>query len=256
MQFALELAREANQLIQGYFQSKDLQIDRKHDRTLVTKADREAEKLMRMRIEAKFPHDSILGEEWGETQKDPGRLWILDPIDGTQSFVCGVPLFGSLIGYVEDDQPTLGVCSFPALDEVLFAETSQGSWWMRSHASKPERCRVSEVSRVSEAMLCSTTLKTFEASGKLHRFLRLEGACAQSRGWSDCYGYALVATGRADLVLDPLMHIWDCAALEPIIREAGGFFGDWSGKATIASNEAIACNLRIKNEALLLLKAE
>jgi len=229
-------------IVLSYFQGAHLERVKKHDGTDVTKADREAEAYLRKMISQEFPQDSITGEESGETLGSSGWRWIVDPIDGTAAFVQGVPLFGTLIGATFNDQPLIGVIAIHALGESVFALKGQGAWWIRNKDAEPVRCHVSSQTQLSDAAFCYTTVKSWDqcGAGKAHEKLRQR--VSQDRGWSDCYGYVLVATGRADIMVDAKMHIWDNAALMPIIEEAGGRFTDWNGRSVIDGGNAVASN--------------
>jgi histidinol-phosphatase len=253
LEFALDAARESSELILGYYQSSSLAIESKRDSSPVTAADRGAEELIRKRIAKEFQGDGVLGEEFGESPSSNGCRWILDPVDGTKSFIHGVPLFGTLIGLQIGDHLVLGVCRFPALDEVVYAVQSQGTWWQIGNAS-PQRVRVSTVATLSEALFCSTTISGWERIGRYDAFERLRSAVKLTRGWGDCYGHVLVATGRADVMVDPLMNAWDAAALVPIVQEAGGHFMDWNGKPTIDSGNGVSVNAALKDPVLELLQ--
>jgi histidinol-phosphatase len=253
LQFALETARQASTLILGFYQSESLAVEAKRDSSPVTAADRGAEDLIRSQIEQAFPGDGVLGEELGETPSSNGFRWILDPIDGTKSFIHGVPLFGTLIGLEFNDRVVLGVCRFPALDEVVYAAEGQGAWWQIG-GTAPRRARVSRVDRLSEALFCVTTISGWERIGRYDAFERIRSAAKLTRGWGDCYGHALVATGRADVMIDPLMNPWDAAALVPIVQEAGGHFCDWTGRTSIHSGNGISVNLALKETVVALLK--
>jgi len=235
LQFSVQLAREAGSITEGYFKGP-LSPARKADNSFVTEADRETERHLRQSIERLFPDDTILGEEEGEKQGASGRRWIIDPIDGTYSFVHGVPLYGVMIGLEVDGDPVLGVVNLPALNEIIYAASGLGCFW------NDKTARVSSTNPLDQALLLTTDLS---APGK-HRFgpaleaLRLKANA--SRTWGDCYGHVLVATGRAEVMLDPVMNIWDCAALLPIIEEAGGTFTDWQGLRTINGGNAISTN--------------
>jgi myo-inositol-1(or 4)-monophosphatase len=253
LQFALEIARKASGLILGYYQSESLAVETKRDTSPVTAADRGAEELIRKGIQAEFPGDGVLGEELGESPSSNGFRWILDPIDGTKSFIHGVPLFGTLIGLEFEDRMVLGVCRFPALEEVVYAAEGQGAWWQIG-AGAPRRARVSRVDRLSEALFCVTTISGWERIGRYDAFERIRSAAKLTRGWGDCYGHALVATGRADVMVDPLMNPWDAAALVPIVQEAGGHFCDWTGRTSIHSGNGISVNAGLKETVLDLLR--
>jgi histidinol phosphatase-like enzyme (inositol monophosphatase family) len=189
---------------------------------------------MRRIIGRAFPDHTILGEEEGETAGTAPVRWIIDPLDGTRTFVRGVPLYGTLVGVEVRDEPVVGVIHLPALDETLAAARGQGCTWN----GRP--CRVSATDGLDRALLVVTDERV--ARGRSGAYDRLVAATAMQRTWADCYGYALVATGRAEVALDPIMNVWDCAALLPIVEEAGGRFTDWSGRRTIRSGESVATN--------------
>jgi histidinol phosphatase-like enzyme (inositol monophosphatase family) len=209
-------------------------VEWKADATPVTAADREAEAVIRQVISRAFPDHGILGEEDGETVgKGPCR-WIIDPLDGTKSFVRGVPLYGTLIGVELRGEPVVGVIYLPALGETVAAARGEGCTWN----GRP--CRVSTVARLEGALVVLSDERT--ARARSGAFADLAGRVQLERTWGDCYGYALVATGRAEVALDPVVNVWDCAALLPIVEEAGGRFTDWKGRRTIAGGEAVATN--------------
>jgi histidinol-phosphatase len=251
---AIDAAREAGRIILEHFLREGLEIERKPDASPVTVADREAERSLRARIAREFPEDSILGEELGETRGSGEFWWILDPIDGTVSFVHGVPLFGTLIGIGRGRESDAGVILLPALDELVYAQRDRGAWWMRAGRTHP--ARVSPVSALSEALVCTTSGSTFDDVGRADAYEKLRTRARSSRGWGDCYGYVLVATGRADVMLDPRMHVWDTAALQPIVEEAGGRFADWTGAPTIHGKNAVATNGHLLDEVLACLRSD
>lgn len=242
LELALSAGRAAGRLILDYYRSDRLGTEWKEDLSPVTVADRHAESLLRDEIRRRFPDDGVLGEEHGEIEGRSGYRWILDPIDGTRSFVHGVPLFGTLIGVEFGGRSVLGACLFPALGESLHAIEGQGSWYEATPGAQATPARVSEVRSLREAALCITSVRAFEETGTLAVYDALWRAARLTRGWSDCYAYALVATGRVDVVVDPSMHLWDCAALQPILDEAGGVFTDWTGASTIYSRQTIGSN--------------
>jgi len=233
--FSVQLALEAGAITEGYFKGT-LSPARKADNSFVTVADRETERHLRQSIEQVFPDDAILGEEEGEKQGASGRRWIIDPIDGTYSFVHGVPLYGVMIGLEIDGDPVLGVVHLPALNEIIYAASGLGCFWNGKTA------RVSSTSSLDQALLLATDFSSTadHIFGPALEDLRLKANA--SRTWGDCYGHVLVATGRAEVMLDPIMNIWDCAALLPIIEEAGGTFTDWHGRRTINGGNAISTN--------------
>jgi histidinol phosphatase-like enzyme (inositol monophosphatase family) len=223
-------------------------IETKVDNTPVTCADREAEQVIRSVISRAFPDHTILGEESGEVSGDPRYKWIIDPIDGTKSFIHGVPMYGTLIGVEVDGVASVGVVYLPATDEMLNAASGLGCRWNGRPA------RVSKVDRIEDATLLTTS--PISAMKRSDAFERLASRAKLVRGWSDCYGYVLVATGRAEIMLDPAMNLWDCAPLLPILQESGGHFFDWTGKATIHGKDAAATNAALFREVVELLRGE
>jgi histidinol phosphatase-like enzyme (inositol monophosphatase family) len=199
-------------------------------------ADREAERSLRACIEKAFPDDAILGEEEGEKPGKTDRRWILDPIDGTYSFVHGVPLYGVLIGLEIGGEAVIGVVGLPALDELVYAARGVGCFWNDVPA------RVSSTESLEDALLLSTDFGTCERYGFGQAAEILQRQVHARRTWGDAYGHVLVATGRADIMLDPIMNVWDCAPLLPILEEAGGTFTNWKGERTIRGGNAISTN--------------
>jgi len=235
LDFAVDAAHRAGALTLGWFRT-DPTIDLKDDRTPVTVADRAAEQFLRERIRAAYPDHGIVGEEFGVHEgRAPGR-WILDPIDGTFSFICGVPLYAVLIGFEWEGRMEVGVIHLPALGETVYAARGLGCRWNGRPA------RVSRVTDLSAATLVVTDRKTVERANRRTAYERLFAACRAERGWSDAYSYALLATGRVDVVVDAQMSLWDTAALVPVISEAGGRLTDWSGRDDHAAPEAVATN--------------
>ena len=236
LQAAAELAKLAGATAHRYWRT-DLAVEWKEDGSPVTRADREAERFARGWIAERFPADGILGEEFGVQPGTSGRRWILDPVDGTKSFVRGVPLWGTLVAVAEGEHVLAGAMCFPALDETIAAAPGEGCWHEGS------RARVSAIDRLSAATVLATDVAGLQA---------LAGHAAIARTWGDCYGYLLVATGRAEVMVDLRMGDWDSACLLPIMEEAGGVFTDLKGKRTafggsaIATNEALAADVRMR----------
>ncbi|HEX7022581.1 MAG TPA: inositol monophosphatase family protein [Trueperaceae bacterium] len=249
LDFATQLAYDAGRLTLGYYQT-GLRPDFKPDDTPVTVADRKAEELIRARIEATYPKHGILGEEYGDSQPDASYRWIIDPIDGTKAFLRGVPLYAVLIALEIEGISEVGAAYFPALDEMIGAASRQGCYWNGRPA------RVSQARDLSRATLAYTDVAGFAKHGRQAAFERLAAACYDRRGWSDAYGYALVATGRVELMLDPVVSPWDCGPFPPILREAGGTFGDWKGHETIYANEALATTRDLLPEVLRIVEGE
>src|SRR5882724_8237302 len=246
LDFAVSIAWQAGKVTLEYFHTK-LTTETKADESPVTIADRQTEQTIRESIAAKFPDHSIVGEEYGEQAGDSQYRWIIDPIDGTQSFIRGVPLYGVLIGLEHNDEPVVGVVNYPALGEMLYAARGEGCYWNGTRAA------VSTVAKLKDAVFLTTGPELFHQSNRGSAYDRLSKATGKQRTWGDCYGYGLVATGRADLMIDPIMHVWDCAPLLPIMIEAGGTFTDWTGKTTIHGGDAIATNGLIFDQVMKLL---
>jgi len=214
-------------------------VEFKADNTPVTQADREAELLVRERILASFPTHSILGEEHGSVAGDPDYQWIIDPIDGTKSFVHGVPLYSTLVGLQVRGKPTVGVIYIPATKDIVFAATGKGCF----HNGTP--AKVSTVEKIEQALILTSGLMP---ALKRPQFVELASRCRISRTWGDGYGYFLVATGRAEIMADPKMNPWDCAAIIPVIQEAGGWCSSWAGDITIDGGDLFACNAALATE--------
>jgi histidinol phosphatase-like enzyme (inositol monophosphatase family) len=235
LNFAVDLAREAGEGTLRHFKGSFV-AERKADNSFVTIADREAERLIRNKIAASFPDDTIMGEEEGIKAGTSGRQWILDPIDGTYSFVHGVPLYAVLIALEIEKELVVGVINIPALNEIVFAAKGLGCFW------NDQRCHVSSTTSLDQALLLASDFGTCEEFGFGAAADRLQKSVNARRTWGDAYGHLLVATGRADIMLDPVMNVWDCAALLPVIEEAGGTFTDWRGERTIYGGNAISTN--------------
>jgi histidinol-phosphatase len=248
LDFATETAYLAGKVTLAYFQTS-VRADVKRDNTPVTAADRQAEELIRSRIEARYPQHAIVGEEYGNKESaGASHRWFIDPIDGTKSFVCGVPLYAVLIGLEIEGLVRAGVAYFPALDEMLAAASGMGCWW------NGRRARVSDTSSLHRAVVAFGDVAAFAKHGRARAWARLQRAAYLCAGWGDAYGYLLVATGRVELMLDPIMSVWDCAPFPPILQEAGGTFGDWEGHPTIYAGEAMATNGALLPEVLALLQ--
>ncbi|MCA9053753.1 MAG: histidinol-phosphatase [Planctomycetaceae bacterium] len=253
LRFGLAAAREAQHLILKHYQSAELAVEVKSDESPVTVADRGAEQLIRERLADAFPQDGVFGEEFGESEGTNGYRWILDPIDGTKAFVAGVPLFGCMLGLERDGDCALGIVRFPALDEVVYATVGGGAWWQRG-VEPPRPAHVTKTSQLRESLLCFTDVDGWLKVAQLDTFERLVRSARIVRGWGDCYGHCLVALGRADVMIDPLLNPWDAAALVPIVEEAGGRFVAWNGERTIHGGNGVSSNGRLQDEILALLQ--
>ena len=232
---AVELARLTGDIALRHFRSR-LIVEIKVDGSPVTVADRAAETAARGWVRQYFPDHGVLGEEFGVERPEAARRWIIDPIDGTKSFVRGVTLWGSLVALCEGDRVLAGAAYFPAVDELVAAAPGAGCWWNGS------RCCVSMEARIDSATVLTTDERFHERPESRPGWLRIAERALVSRSWGDCFGYLLVATGRAEAMLDPVLSPWDAAALQPIIEEAGGSFTDWNGRATAFGGSAVATN--------------
>jgi histidinol phosphatase-like enzyme (inositol monophosphatase family) len=247
LSLACQAARAAGDSTLKYFRRERFSYERKEDNSPVTIADREAERILREQIQAAFPDDAIVGEEYGSQEGDSGYRWILDPIDGTTSFVSGVPLYGTLVGVEHQQRSIIGV--IPALNECVYAAQGCGAWYVAG-GGQPEAARVSSCESLADGLFLASQVDLFEKRDAWQVFRELQRRCYITRTWGDCYGYLLVATGRAEVMMDPVMRVWDAAALQPILEEAGGTFTDWQGQRTIYHGEGIGTNRRVLDEVL------
>jgi histidinol-phosphatase len=238
---AAELARITGTVALRHYRT-NLTVETKADGSPVTVADRAAETAARAWVQSRFPQDGILGEELGEERPGAARRWIIDPIDGTKAFVRGTPLWGSLVALCEGEHVLAGAAYFPAVDELVAAAPGAGCWWNGS------RCRVSSVGSLADATVLTTDERFPENPECAAGFRALARVASVSRTWGDCFGYLLVATGRAEVMCDGTMSVWDAAALQPIIEEAGGVFTDWRGTPTAFGGSAVATNRPLADE--------
>ncbi len=239
LELARRLAHQAGQVTLRYFRAGDLHVEQKDDASPVTAADREAEQLLRQQIALAFPEDAICGEEFGAQEGSSPFTWVLDPIDGTKSFIHGVPLYGTLIGLLHQQRPAAGVIHVPALEETVWGTPEAGSWYSRP-GSEPQPCRLRRCEQLDQATLLTSEVEGFVATGTFDALERLASATRITRTWGDCYGYLLLATGRADVMLDPRMHLWDAVAVMAVIQGAGGRFTDWHGRACADGGNGLA----------------
>lgn len=241
LDFAVEVAWRAGIETLAHYQT-GIAAEAKPDASPVTAADRAAESVARRLIESRHPGDAVLGEEQGEEREGADRRWIIDPIDGTRSFMRGVPLYGVLIALEAGGDAVLGVMHFPALAETVYAARGLGCWW------NGRRARVSAETRLQDALVLATDAESIERLGRGPGWDRLRRSAGLCRTWGDCYGYALVATGRAEAMLDPMLSLWDVAAVVPIIEEAGGVFTDWDGTPGHRAGSGVATNAALADE--------
>jgi histidinol phosphatase-like enzyme (inositol monophosphatase family) len=245
-----QMNRRAGELIRKYFGTQ-LEVDRKSDRSPVTRADREAELLLREALEEHFPEHSILGEEFGETKKPGPYRWTIDPVDGTQSFLLRTPLFGTLLALERDGVPLLGSIYLPIQDHLMIGSVPTGTFL------NGKRCFVSRTAGLAEAKLLLTD-PTALVEGRLSRQLQsLSRSVNLVRGFGDCYGYLLVACGAADVMIDPAgVKRYDVAPLLPILEGAGGRFTSVAGAADVEAGSAVATNGLLHDQVLAVLNDE
>jgi histidinol phosphatase-like enzyme (inositol monophosphatase family) len=232
MAFAVDAAVRAGRSTLAHFQT-GAAVEMKADASPVTVADRNAERLIREAIAEAYPGDGILGEEEGASGQSDDR-WVIDPIDGTKSFVAGVPLYATLLSYEQAGEPILGICYFPALDELLYAEKGAGAF------SNGLPARVSQKSLENSILVCGG-LSRLHTRGMLHNLLDLSKQAMALRTWCDAYGHALVATGRVEAMIDPVLSHWDISAMQVIVEEAGGAFTGFDRRHS-PRDEAISSN--------------
>jgi len=247
LDFTTDVAYRAGRITLGYFNT-GVRPEYKADDTPVTVADKAAEEFIRSEIERTYPKHAIVGEEFGASagEENPFR-WFIDPIDGTKSFMRGVPLYGVLIGLEIEGDIRVGAAYYPGTDEMLSAAVDLGCWW------NGRRAGVSDSSALDRACICYGSWRNFERRTP-GIFARISEAVYMTRGWCDAYGYLLVATGRAEAMFDPIMNEWDCGPFPVVLREAGGYFGNWQGKEGHKHGEGLGCNAVLKSQFLELVK--
>ena len=234
-QFALDLADASGSVIRKYFRA-NLTIEDKPDNSPVTVADRLAETVIREMINKKYPTHDILGEEYGFQNTGSRWKWVIDPIDGTRSFVSGMPIFGTLISLLENDVPHLGIIDMPILHERWFSANGKECFFYPSDADqKKVVCKVSGKKNIEQAILYSADPKMFNSSQKPF-YDRVASQVKLPRFGGDCYSYGLLASGYIDLVIEADMKIYDLMALVPVIQSAGGIISDWQGSTAFDSN--------------------
>ena len=245
---AVEAARRAGDLARTYYEST-FEIELKPDASPVTVADKGAEELIRTLVGQHFPNDGFLGEEFGDQAGGTGFRWVIDPIDGTKSFVRHIPIWATLIGLEYKGEQLGGVAYVPVLGQTYRALRGDGAYM------NDRRVRVSDVGKLADALLCYSSLAWFTKAGRERTFLELANRTNRQRGFGDFYGFVLVAEGAADLMVEHGVHAWDVSGLKAIVEEAGGTFTDWDGTPTTERPDVIASNGRVHTEALAILRA-
>ncbi|MXZ84261.1 MAG: inositol monophosphatase [Acidimicrobiia bacterium] len=242
----VELTREAGRLTLRWFNDHELAVHRKNDGSPVTDADKAAEAFLRENLTKRFPDDAVIGEEFPEEEGTSGRTWIIDPIDGTRSFVRGVPLYTTLLAMIDQDGPAIGVAAVPGLDEAVWAGRGLGCY----HNGR--RCQVSSQAELSRSYLCASGFEWWPDGA----FDRVRQTGARMRTWGDGYGYVLVATGRTEAMIDPGLNVWDIAPMLVIVPEAGGQVSQWNGTDTPSAGDWLATNGNFHEELRSLLQNE
>ena len=235
LQAATEIAKIGGHHTLKYFK-KNVEVISKADDSPVTIADKETEQIIRKEIQKRYPDHGIIGEEFGRTNEDSNIQWVLDPIDGTKSFIHGIPFYTTLIGILIDNEPQVGVIYAPALEELCAAAIGEGA------TLNGEPCKVRDTEQLEDATLLVTEIYRFKEMDQQEIFEELMSKTKLHRTWGDAYGHMMVATGRADVMYDPILNIWDAAALLPVMQEAGGVFSDIEGNETIHSGNGFSTN--------------
>ena len=245
LDLAVRLTREAGERTLRWFRATDLQVDEKQDGTPVTAADRDAERYLRTELGAAFPQDGVLGEEEAPTESSSGRRWIIDPIDGTKAFTCGVPLYSNLLALEDEHGIAIGVINLPGLGETVWAGRGLGCWSDRGPA------RVATTSSLDGAYVMSSSFSHWRPE----QVAAVSAAGAHLRTWGDGYGYALVATGRAAAMVDPIVEPYDVGPMPVLFSEAGGRFTDLDGDPGITGGSGLGTTGPIHDELLTLLRS-
>jgi histidinol-phosphatase len=251
LRFAHVLADSADDITTRRFRALDLRVEAKPDLTPVTDADRAAEESLRNVLRRARPRDAVLGEEFGRAGASP-RCWVIDPIDATKNFVRGIPVWATLIGLMDGNEVTVGVVSAPALNRRWWAARGGGAWTGRS-LTKASRCRVSSVAKLEDASFSYSSMSGWEEQGRLPSFLDLTRRVWRTRAYGDFWSHMLVAEGAVEISAEPAVFLWDLAALQVIVEEAGGTFTDLAGRPTPDGGSAVATNGRLHAEVLDLL---
>ena len=245
--FSKALARASGEIIMRYFR-RDFTVEMKADESPVTIADRQAEEIMREMIMKEYPEHGIIGEEFGVHNESAEYQWVLDPIDGTKSFVSGTFLFGTLIGLMQAGQPIVGAIHHPVTSHLLVGDGAEARL-------NEEVVRVRDTRHLRDAVMLYTDFIHVGQYQNGIAFQQLMGKTSFNRTWGDCHGYFLLATGCADIMLDPIMHLWDIVALIPVVEGAGGVITAWNGGPPLRGNGIIASNRYLHSQVLRVLIA-
>ena len=251
LRFAHVLADNADDITTRRFRALDLRVETKPDLTPVSDADHAAEDSLRNVLRRSRPRDAVLGEETGSTGHSQ-RRWVVDPIDGTKNYVRGVPVWATLIALMVDEEVVVGVASAPMLQRRWWASKDGGAWTGRS-LLKATECHVSDVSRLDDASLSYSSFTDWDEHDKLDAFLALSRRVWRTRAYGDFWSYMLLAEGAVDLAAEPELELYDMAALDVIVREAGGRFSSLDGTPGPNGGNALASNGRLHDQALAFL---
>ena len=248
-ELAMEAARKAGDLARGFYETT-FDVEKKADNSPVTIADKQAEQLIRQMVTQHFPDDGFLGEEFGDQPGGSGFRWVIDPIDGTRSFVRHIPIWATLIGLEYRGEQIGGIAYIPVFDQMYRALRGDGA------NVNDHRIQVSTEDQLSESLMCYSSIRWFQSAGREKTFLELVSKTQRQRGFGDFYGFVLVAEGAADLMLEHGVHEWDVSALKAIVEEAGGTFTDWKGTPTTATPDVLATNGKLHAATLAILNRE
>jgi myo-inositol-1(or 4)-monophosphatase len=247
--FFHELAAASGRIIAPLYRNLSLSVDTKKDGSPVTEADRRAEEVMRSLIGKRFPDHGIMGEEYGTERGDAELVWVLDPIDGTISFTAGCPLFATLVGLLHRGRPVLGMINQPVTDQLCLGDCE-------TTLLNGERVHLREAAALSDATLLTTDMEAIGRHRDAAGFERLRRECRLVRTWGDAYGYLLLAAGRADVMLDPVMNPWDVLPLVPVVQGAGGVITDWYGRDVTVGDSCVAASRALHPRVIELLNRE
>ena len=246
-ELAIEAARQAGTLARNYYETT-FDVEIKPDQSPVTIADRQAEMHIRSLISKTFPNDGFLGEEFGDQPGSTGFRWVIDPIDGTKSFVRHIPVWATLIGLEYRGEQIGGIAYIPVFDMMYRAIRGGGAF------VNERKIRVSNIATLAESLICYSSINWFTRAGREKTFIELANRTARQRGYGDFYGFVLVAEGAAELMLEHGVNIWDIAATKAIVEEAGGTFTDWEGTPTVTRPDVLASNGKVHAEAIAILR--
>jgi histidinol-phosphatase len=254
LSLAHQLADLADAITLRHFRSEGLVVETKPDMTPVSEADREVERAIRDALAQSRPEDSVMGEEYGSSgEQAGGRRWIIDPIDGTKGYVRGVPIWATLLALQDGDALTVGVISAPALGRRWWAARGQGAYVRDGFSDEPRQIHVSAVRELEDAQLSFGDLEDWREQGRLDALLELAGRCWRTRGLGDFWSYMVVAEGAAEIGVDPIVSVWDIAASQVILEEAGGRQTDLAGRDRPDGGSGVATNGLLHEAALSIL---